>query len=105
MITLCILHFLTKFKSFISKLSVNIFGLFLKFLCRVGTGPGKKSAGRAGPGQIFTGLFHMVVPRDKRDRDKKSRGFPVPSLAHTWPDQTRQELDLDYLENFFDNFF
>ena len=51
-----------------------------RFLCAVG--PGQKSAGRAGQGQIFTGLSRMVVPRDKRDRDKNLGS--VPSLAYPW---------------------
>ena len=53
-----------------------------RFLCPVRPGPGQKSAGRAGQEQIFTGLSRMVVPRDKRNRDK-NRGS-VPSLAHPW---------------------
>ena len=31
-----------------------------RFLCLVGPGPGQKSAGRAGPGQIFAGLSRPV---------------------------------------------
>ena len=46
--------------------------LFRHFLCPVGPGPG----------QIFAKLSCMVIPQDKRDRDKKSRDCPVPSLAH-----------------------
>ena len=57
-------------------------GLAGHFLCPLG--PGQKSAGRAGTGKIFAGLSHMVVPRDKRDRDEKSQDCAVPSLAHPY---------------------
>ena len=34
-----------------------------RLLRHVGPGPGNKSVGQAEPGQIFTGLSRMVVPR------------------------------------------
>ena len=51
-------------------------------LCPVGPGPGQKSAERAGPGQIFTGLSHMAIQRDRRDWDKNSGTVPSRPLPN-----------------------
>ena len=44
----------------------------------VGPERGQKSAGRPGPRQKITGQSRMIIPRDKRDSDKKSRNCPIP---------------------------
>ena len=52
-----------------------------RFLCPVRPGPGQKCAERVGPGEVFARLSRMVIPRDKRDLDKKSRECSVPCLS------------------------